>query len=53
MAGSSSGNDIFYGGEGNNCIDAGSANEVVFGGDGNDTLEGGNHTRIKDPTRQY
>ena len=43
-----SGDDVIYGGDGDDCIDAGSGEDLVFGGIGNDTLEGGNHSDLLD-----
>ncbi len=43
-----SGDDIIYGGNGNDCINAGSGEDLAYGEAGNDTLIGGNHTDLLD-----
>jgi len=45
------GDDILYGGPGNDTLEGGPGDDVLYGGDGNDTLEGGpgNDTLIGGP----
>lgn len=44
----SSGNDVIYGGGGNDVIAAGAGNDIVFGGSGDDTIDGGDGNDVID-----